>query len=234
MPVVIHKDGKSYQSSTKRMFGTQGPWLLSHYRLDQLVSATVIQDSSTVTSHGTSHGTTTTGLGGQVARGIAGGVVAGPVGALIGAGGASKRTKTTTTTQEILSLNVFMRLEFRGESPVSVQVLDEETFKLIMASVGQPEWSEEKLEGARASAKRAATAAAIETSRETKRQNAIGPKATRYGLITAAVVFAAIIGYVLWDSGGFVIGVVFGIIPSCLIGYLAYQVTMAMGGDGED
>lgn len=232
MAVVIHKDGKSFPVSTGRMFSTHGPWMLGQHRLDRLVEAVVIQDSSTATSHGTSVGTISTPMGGQLGRALAGALVAGPVGALIASGGSERTTQTATVMRESLNLNVFMRLTFKGEAAFTAQVTDEETFKLIMASVGQAEWTEERIHQADSAAKRA------KASKERSKKLGIERRAVTYGFWSGVAVFV-LFGLLLFfgigvpsgasDNGGlgqyFTVLALLGLLPSSVVGYIAYRLT---------
>jgi hypothetical protein len=154
--VVIYEGGKAHRNSIRRMYFANGPHLLGTRRLDHLVSATVIRDASTVSTSAMTDGTATTSMGSQAARGVAGAVLAGPVGAIIGGSGAKQNIATKTITQQTMNTDVYMQLQFKGESgPLTVQAKDEEAFQIIQSYAGSSEWTQAELDEAKVRGERA-------------------------------------------------------------------------------
>jgi uncharacterized membrane protein YeaQ/YmgE (transglycosylase-associated protein family) len=132
------------------MFGTHGPYVISAtLRLDKLMTAEILRDASTITSQSKSEGTATTSTAGQIGRGIVGGVIAGPVGAIIGGSGASQKIETNSTTHQTRNVDIYLSLVFRGGESAVIEVFDEASFRLLIASAGQNEWSDAQIQEAK-------------------------------------------------------------------------------------
>lgn len=154
--VVIYEGGKARRDSIRTMYFANGPHLLGARRLDHLLSATVVRDASTVSTSAVTEGSATTSVGSQVVRGVAGAVLAGPVGAMIGGSGAKQNIATKTVSQQTTNTDVYMQLQFKGESgPVTVQAKDEEAFQIIQSYAGAPEWTQAELDEAKVRGERA-------------------------------------------------------------------------------
>jgi hypothetical protein len=145
--VLVHEHGKPIMQKITRLFDHAGPHMLGTRRLDQMISATVIRDASTVSTVATSVGTSKTSTTSAVARGVVGGIVAGPLGALIGGTGASQNTASTTVSVQTTVTDVYMQLQFKNEvGPIAIQVKDEEAFSIIHTYVGCREWTQAQLD----------------------------------------------------------------------------------------
>lgn len=154
--VMIYEGGKTRRDTIRRMYFANGPHLLGARRLDHLISATVIRDASTVSTSALTEGTATTSIGSQAARGVTGAVLAGPVGAIIGGSGAKQNIATKTVTQQTTNTDVYMQLQFKGESgPLTVQAKDEEAFQIIQSYAGGTEWTRAELDEAMVRGERA-------------------------------------------------------------------------------
>ncbi len=153
LSVEIFKDGKSMPSKIQRMFGSHGPFVIEHYRLDRLESADILRDASTVTIKSASTGEQTSQNGDVVTRAVVGGLIAGSAGAVIGGvTGKKSNTSTATTTTQSTNMHLYMSLRFKGEAtPTVIQLWSETAFQRILACVSENEWTQSQIDEAKLS-----------------------------------------------------------------------------------
>lgn len=115
----IHPIGRerSQPFQFARLHRTHGPWLMNGLRLDELVSAEILLDSSTSTVHETSQSKSSASNTSTIGRTIVGGVAMGGVGAVIGGVTGKRTTETTSNSVEHRNVELTLKLVFlRGET----------------------------------------------------------------------------------------------------------------------
>jgi hypothetical protein len=228
--VLVHEHGKPTMQKITRLFDHAGPHMLGTRRLDQMVSATVIRDASTVSTVATSVGTSKTSTASAVTRGVVGGLVAGPLGALIGGSGAAQNTASTTVSVQTTVTDVYMQLQFKHEvGPIAVQVKDEEAFSIIHTYVGCSEWTQAQLDEAKSlvSALRARKKIEFEAERARKIEDAAASKiAKKYMFITLIIALSAFTTYAVLNPGASIfLGYIFSGIISAIVYAVAYALS---------
>jgi hypothetical protein len=228
--VLVHEHGKPIMQKITRLFDHAGPHMLGTRRLDQMISATVIRDASTVSTVATSVGTSKTSTTSAVARGVVGGIVAGPLGALIGGTGASQNTASTTVSVQTTVTDVYMQLQFKHEvGPIAIQVKDEEAFSIIHTYVGCSEWTQAQLDEAKSlvSALRARKKIEFEAERARKIEDAAASKiAKKYMFITLIIALSAFTTYAVLNPGASIfLGYIFSGIISAIVYAVAYALS---------
>jgi hypothetical protein len=226
--VLVHEHGKPTMQKITRLFDHAGPHMLGTRRLDQMVSATVIRDASTVSTVATSVGTSKTSTASAVTRGVVGGLVAGPLGALIGGSGAAQNTASTTVSVQTTVTDVYMQLQFKHEvGPIAVQVKDEEAFSIIHTYVGCSEWTQAQLDEADGVSSRLTTLQKIRLNAEKAREiedEAASEIAGKYMLISLLITLSGFITYAVLNPGA---SIFLGFIFSGIISAIAYAVAYA-------